>query len=116
MNSTGDAYMEMLDLGVALDRAEDLSGALELGMNSLTCELINVASQGTRQLPPAPDRERLLLALGGAATLLVDDAHQTLLSGMLVALSETSGLELQCEGVEPFEALLITTAPNGEAS
>ena len=59
--------MEMLDLGVALDRAEDLSGALELGTSSLTCELISVASQGTRQLPPAPDRERLLLALGACA-------------------------------------------------
>ena len=108
--------MEMVDLGVALDRIDDLSGALTLGTRSLECELISVAAQGTRQLPPAPDRERLLLALGGSATLIVNQMHQTLTSGLMVALTESSGLELQCEGVEPFEALLITTAPTGEAT
>ena len=107
--------MQMVDLSVALDGADGLSDALDLETSQLSCELVQVTAQGTRQLPPSPGRERMLLALGGSATLVLDDTRQTLVSGILVAITEGSGLELQCEGNEFFEALLITSAPSSEA-
>mgnify|MGYP003952749021 CR=1 FL=1 len=107
--------MQMVDLSVALDAAHELSGALDLDTSQLDCELFQVTAQETRQFPPSPGRERLILALGGSATLILDDTRQTLASGLLVAITEDSSLELQCEGTEAFEALLITSASSSEA-
>ena len=107
--------MQMVDLSVALDQVDDITGLLDLDTDRMTCELVRVAAQCTRQLPPSPNRERLLLALGGSATLIASDTRKTLASGLLVAVTHGSGLELQCEGAEPFEALLITSTPSSEA-
>jgi hypothetical protein len=108
--------MQMVDLSVALDQDDGLTGLLDLDTDRMSCELVRVAAQGTRQLPPSPNRERLLLALGGSATLIASESRKTLVSGLLVAVTQGSGLELQCEGTEPFEALLITSSSASETS
>lgn len=106
--------MQMVDLSVALDRDEGLTGLLDLDTDRMSCELVRVAAQGTRQLPPSPDRERLLLALGGSATLVMNETRKTLVSGLLVAVTRDDSLCLQCEGSAPFEALLITSSSTSE--
>ena len=108
--------MEIVDLGVALEEADDISELLPLGPRVLSCELLRVPAQGSRKLPPAPGRERILLALGGSATLILGELRQTLASGLLLGLAEDSAIELQCEGTAPFEGLLILCNASKEAS
>ncbi len=106
--------MQIADLSIALGQVDDIAEVLDLGTGQMTCELVRVAAQGTRQLPPSPGRERLVLALEGCATLISEQTRQTLASGLLVGLTDGSALELQCEGTQPFEALLVTSTPSSE--
>jgi quercetin dioxygenase-like cupin family protein len=108
--------MEIVDLSAILNRDGDFEEALPLDASHTDWSLIRIAPQVRHEIGAADLEERVLLALGGNATLHLDGSRHTLASGHLVAIDPGPAFSLWCEGTEPFEALLITSPKPDEAS